>query len=291
MRIRSSAVLLFGALLLLPLHAAGQKVVPAPPAGMEAMAVQPLDAVSAPGAVFVSGTIPALEAVPGIDAGSASQDFLFHQPDFTLTLRGGMFLSRADSEVFDDVVRLHTIERSDFNTGSGGIEAGLALGERLELVVGLDGGQATLDSEMRDWVENGQPIVQTTRLRNGPTFTGGLKAYLFPRGESISQFAWTPRRANLFVGAGLGGTGYEFEQWGDFVDELNELVVTGDFVSSGGAFAAYASGGLDIALNNRVSLVGEARYLWSKTKLGLDFDLRELDLSGLRLTAGLGFRL
>ncbi len=147
-------------------------------------------------------------------------------------------------------------------------------------------------SEFRDWLEaNGDPILQTTRLRQGPNVAVGVKGYLLPRGESISRLAWIPARVNAFAGAGMGAGWYEFHQTGDFVDEEEEIIFTADFISSGSSFYPYLTGGLEFSVTPRTSIVGEARYMWADQEMQRDFaQFDPIDLSGLRLTAGLAVR-
>lgn len=238
-------------------------------------------------------------AVQGVAPGQAmpvpsTPDFLFRRPNMTLTFRGGVFLNNTDSEIFDFVFDALTLQKSDFRSGSLGIEAGFWMGDRLEAVIGGDLSPGiTRRSEDRDFVEDpsGAPIEQFTRLRQGPSITGGLKLHLLPRGESISRFAWTPARINASVGAGIGWTAYQFEQWGDFVDRASLEIFTADFVSTGSAFSPYVTGGLELSLNNRMSIVTEGRYIRARDDLERDFDFMRIDLSGFQLTAGLAFRL
>lgn len=227
------------------------------------------------------------------DPDSPDVDFLFGRPNLSITLRGGMFLNRSSSDVYDEAFRQLTLEADDFRGGSGGAEVGVWIGDRLEAVVGGDWSRVTRHSESRDWVEeNGDPIEQSTRLRHGPALAVGAKAYLFPRGESISRFAWTPTAFNAFVGGGVGLTWFEFEQWGDFVDEVEETIFRADFRSEGYAPSPYVSGGAEYSLSNRTSLTTEARYIWANSNLGRDFvGFEPIDLSGLRITAGLAFRI
>jgi hypothetical protein len=279
-------LLLSGTLLLLPLHLSAQQSAPA-------LGEIGTTAGSAAAVDTFEGTDTSAGLLPGDpDVVPSNPDFLFRRPVVTFSVRGGMFMNRGSSEIHDLAVRDLTLERSDFRGGSGGLELGFWTGDRLEIVLGGDWSEVSLASESRNWVEeDGRPIQQMTRLRNGPSLTAGIKGYLAPRGDAISRFAWTPRKMNAFVGAGFGWTGYEFEQWGDFVDEQQELIFAADIASSGGAFTTYATGGLEYSLTNRISAIGEARYSWARSALGSQFDFMELDLSGLRLMAGLGFRI
>ncbi len=230
-----------------------------------------------------------------LEAQSPRPDFLFEQPVFSLTFRGGAFLNRADAQIYRFTTERLTVDRSDFRGATFGAEFAAWLGDRFEFTAGLDGGSTTLDSEYRDWDEevNGTriPIRQRTTLDLFPFLTVGGRAYLSPRGEAISRLAWVPTRMNAFVGGGIGGGWYSFNQSGDFVDEDEAIVFSADFTSEGSAFITYVSAGGEYLLSRRTALVGEARYLWGSDDMTGDFArFRDIDLSGLRVTAGLALR-
>lgn len=236
----------------------------------------------------------ALVMAPVVLAGQAAPpDFHFRGPTISLTLKGGMFLPRAQSDVFDFTTAQLTLDRSDFRSPSGGGEVGVWFGNRTELVVGFDLSQVTRNSELRDWVEeNGDPILQDMRFASGPTGYVGGKVYLLPLGEQFGQFVWIPRTLNAHVGGGLGRTSYTFEQWGDFVDEEEGTIFTGDFTSTGESLMYYASGGVDVRFLQRTYLTFEGKYQWADARLNSSnfSGFEPIDLSGLRLSVGLSFR-
>jgi hypothetical protein len=229
---------------------------------------------------------------------SAEPDFLFQAPRLTLTLRTGLFSYRAQDAAgsfFDVTTENFTTERSDFRSVQLGAELAVALDPRLDLTVAFDGGSLALDHESRFFEElDGTPIFQSTRIRSGPAAQVGLRGYLLPRGEQVSSLAWVPARFAPFVGAGAGYSGYDVRQWGDFPFSTGEgdFIQYDDLSGSGGAGLLYASGGADISIRRNLALALEARYQWSETELDGDFRFSDptLDLSGLRLTAGLSVR-
>ncbi len=81
--------------------------------------------------------LAAVVSVPGapelVAQSSSSPDFLFSRPGISLTLRGGAFLPRGQSGVFDFAVERLTVDRSDFRGGSLGAEFGIWVGDRLEV--------------------------------------------------------------------------------------------------------------------------------------------------------------
>lgn len=220
-------------------------------------------------------------------------DFLFQRPRVSLGIRSGFFLHRGNSELHEFTTDRFTLSSSDFVGMTLGVEGGVWLDSRLELTFGLDGSRLTRRSSDREWVDDddGSEIRQTTRVRHGPSASFGVRWYVRDRGERLSTFVWLPSRWNAFVGGGGGITGYRFEQWGDFVDDVDEIIFNDRFASEGSAFFPYVSGGAELGLSPRAALVVEGRYQWGRDHLSSDFgDFDPLDLAGARLTAGLSYR-
>lgn len=225
-------------------------------------------------------------------------DFLFREPRGTIGLRGGMFFHRADSDLFTFTEERFTVDRSDYRAASFGVELSIWLGDRWEVNAAVDGSRVTLDSEYRDFVEDdgsedGLPIRQQTRLTEGPVFSVGGRWYALERGDRLGQFAWTPSPWNAFLGGGGAVSSYVFELSGDFVDEIDSTISTNEFRSSGTTFLPFLSAGVERSLSDRSTFVIEGRYLWGSEDLGRDFAddfIDPLDLSGLRVTAGIFLR-
>ncbi len=244
-----------------------------------------------PTAVSVPSAAPAATTAP-------DPDFLFRAPRVTLTLRTGRFWYRADAppgSFYDVTTRDYTVETSDFRSLDLGAELSVAVNDRLDLTVGFDGGRVELHHESRDFEElDGSPIFQSTRIRSGPAAQVGLRGYILPRGEQLSTFAWVPSPVAPFVGGGVGWMGYDVRQWGDFVFTTSEgdFIQADDLTANGGTAILYASAGTDVALRRNLALTLEGRYQWADADLRGNFRFGNptLDLSGLRLTAGVSVR-
>jgi hypothetical protein len=242
-------------------------------------------------------TVGVLGGAPAEVAGQGTRaverpDFLFSQPKVSLTVRTGLQQFRAQGQFYDFVIREFSVEREDFRGAGLGVEFGFAASDRIELLFAMDGGGVQVSTESRDWEEaDGSPIRQDTRVRVGPAAQAGVRLLLIPRGESLTQLAWAPNSIVPFVSGGAGYTAYSLRQWGDFVDAQAAEIFAADFVSSGGTALAFAGGGVDIKVGRSLYAVFEGRYQWSSAELAGDFARFEpLDLSGLRLTAGLSVR-
>ena len=208
-----------------------------------------------------------------------------------------MFFHRADSDLFTFTEDRFTVDRSDYRGVSFGGEISYWLGERWEVNAAVDGSRVTLDSEYRDLVEDdgsedGLPIRQRTRLTEGPVFSVGGRWYVNDRGSRLGQFAWTPTPWNAFVGGGAAASSYALQLSGDFVNETDSSISTNEFRSTGTAFLPFVSAGAERSLSDRVAFVVEGRYFWGNEALSRDFAdfVDPLDLSGLRVTAGIFLR-
>ncbi|TVP77475.1 MAG: hypothetical protein EA352_03545 [Gemmatimonadales bacterium] len=189
------------------------------------------------------------------------------------------------------------VERSDFGGGTLGVELGIRGGEHLEILLGIDGGQTTVNHASRRFEElDGSPIRQSTRVRFGPAVQAGLAVYPLGRGETLGTFAWVPRTIAPFAAGGIGVGAWEFRQFGDFVDEDppeggGPVIFADDFASDGAAFLTWAAAGVELSLRHNLALVLEGRYQWSESAFDGDFGLFDpIDLSGSRLTVGLTAR-
>ncbi len=217
-------------------------------------------------------------------------DFLFGRPDGTLGVRFTWLSGRAGSDWYDFVTDQLTLERKNFNGPGVGTDVGITLHPRMDLMVGFDYSQTSTPSEYRRFVDNNRlPIEQTTELR-GATLSGGLKFALTERGRDVGRLAWVPRKLVPYVGAGGGAMWFKVRQFGDFVDYVDLSVFTDAFESSGWAPTAHVFGGVDIRVLRRGYVTFDARYTWAKGDLGADWiDFDPIDLSGLRLSAGINF--
>lgn len=233
-------------------------------------------------------------ADPG-SSGSTSQSpsgFRFSAPRTALGLRLGYTFNRAGSDVYDFITDQLTVEKSDFNAFTFASDFSWFLNERVELALGLEYSRASKRSEFRDYVDQDDiPIVQDNRLTQVP-LTVSVRVYLTQRGRSVGQYAWVPSTFAAYVGGGGGGTWYRLEQFGEFVDFRDLVIFEDAFVSDGWVLSAHVLGGLDIKLSRSIGLVLEARYQFASADLrGSYVGFDPIDLNGLRLMAGVSFKL
>jgi len=218
-------------------------------------------------------------------------DFLFQKSSGYFGIRIGEFFPKADSDIFRMVTRELTLKKSDFRASDVGLDAGISIYERVDLVFSLDDSERTKKSEFRDYVdEQGLPITQETYYSQ-QMLTAGIKYLFIPRGRQVGHYAYLPSRIVPFVSAGGGLIWYNFKQYGDFVDSTTLEIFSAVLESSGTAPVLYLGGGTDIRLFQAAYLTLDLRYSWAKRDMeGAFVGFDPIDLSGLRLTAGLQWR-
>lgn len=210
-----------------------------------------------------------------------------------LTIRGGGFFPRGQSNLFDDISDLYTregsgdtqprgVQTSDWDSFTGGIAYFSKVARNVELGVSVDGYERRFDTSYRSYTRpDGSEIRQTLRLR------------MIPIGLSL-RFGPTSRRARFapYVEVGGDAIDYQYEEFGDFIDFFDPSlpVISDSFLSNGWAFGFHAAGGLKIPLNPDFSIVGEGRYQWAKDHMDEDFHNNEIDLSGWSATVGFNIR-
>lgn len=264
-----------------------------------------------PVARLLVGAVVAGLALSIPEAAHAQSDFLLKRPALTISVFGGWAMPGEDSDLFDFARQELTLDDGDFSSALGMVEAALRVTERLDVALGLEHTSRSVASEMREWVTiDDLPIPRTTKFSRTRFLASG-KAYLLPRGRSISQYAWVPYRWSPYIGAGGGISHYEFSQAGDFVVEPDETdeSETGDtdesetddtaeifedrLESDGSGLTAHVLVGAQLSLTPRFLLRGEYRYIWGSADVNdSDFlGFNPIDLSGSRVMLGVAVRM
>jgi hypothetical protein len=228
-------------------------------------------------------------------AGAEAQrpDFLFRTPVASFSIRGGVAIPTAGSEIFDEVTQRLTLGGSDFVAPALSGELGVRINDRFEALFGVGWSRSSAKSEFREYVDQDDlPIEQTTHLARVPV-TAGIRYSLVPTGQSIGRFAWIPSRIVPYIGANAGAMWYRFDQAGDFVDELDDdlPVFTDQLFSDGWSAMGQAIGGVDFTVGRRTALNIDARYTFASADMSRDFvDFDAIDLSGFQTTLGISWR-
>jgi opacity protein-like surface antigen len=170
---------------------------------------------------------------------------------------------------------------SDFSNITFGAEWLIPLGNFLEIGAGVNYYSDKVPSFYLDLTNtNGSEITQTLRLRTVP-ITGTIRLVMTGRQAKVQPY----------VGAGVAVVPWDYSESGDFVDP-NMAVFRWDFKDSGTAVGAVFFGGLRVALNRRVALGTEFRYLLVDAPLdqSVGFQGTRLDLGGMTYQGSLIFR-
>jgi opacity protein-like surface antigen len=225
-------------------------------------------------------------ATPAL-AQDAGDGFLFQRPSGSWSLRGGLAMPSAHSDLFSFTTSNLTVNHGDFSAADFGADLAFTVTPQLDLVFDLSYSGMKKGSESRNYVDNNQlPIQQSTSFQRTPV-TVSARYYLTARGRQIGHYAWVPNRIVPYVGAGVGGMYYEFDQKGDFVDASTLAVFPDAFHSGGWAPMAQLLAGVEWGIGTRWALKTEARYLTANATPSSDFTgFHRIDLSGFTTSAG-----
>jgi outer membrane protein W len=170
---------------------------------------------------------------------------------------------------------------SDFNNITVGAEWLIPLGNFLELGAGVNYYSETIPSFYPELTnQSGSDITQSLRLQTVPV-TGTLRLIMTGRRAAVQPY----------VGAGVAVVPWNYSESGDFVDE-NLDIFRWEYKDSGTAVGAVVFGGLRVALNRKVAIGGEFRYLMVDAPLdqNVGFQGTRLDLSGMTYQGSVIFR-
>jgi hypothetical protein len=217
-----------------------------------------------------------------------SADFLFGRPHAWLAITGTLLVPRADGDLFKFLSDQLTIKRSDFRTPAFTATVGVPIARQLDVVSDFEVSAHNVQSNYRQFVRaDRSEITQTTEL--GQAALGvGVRYMPLGRGQSISRYAYLPRRVVPYVGAGLNFEHYKFWQYGDFVDFVDSSIFSHSFQSAGWSVGSQVEAGADIQIWRVLYVNAGMRYVWAHAKLSDDFvGFDGIDLSGLKTSSGL----
>lgn len=243
------------------------------------------------GAMAVVGC--SLLGIPTTLSGQEYQDdYLFHQPNATLSFNMGFSLPTASSDIFEEAFEIYTLEKGELTSFLIGGGVSFFVNDRLDL--GFDFSYASSDSwvEYVEYVDNNDlPIEHKIRFMQVP-LTLSAKYYLMDRGREIGNLSWIPTTWAPYIGGGGGRTYYEFEQVGDFIDFVDFSVFPTQFLSEGWAWVGHVLGGVQWSVSPKFIVTAEGRYSFASAEMDRpDYrDYDAIDLSGFNGIIGFGVR-
>lgn len=241
-------------------------------------------------AFLLAGVLPF--STPRECPAQMSRDFRFGEPHVSLAFNMGYRFPTAGSDIYDQLVADHTLDKKDFQALVVGGTFGLRLSNRLEASFDLSYANSNTQSEYREWVDQDDlPIIQNTSLTWMP-MTGSLRVFLWDRGRRISNLAWVPTQWTPYVGGGGGWVYYKLRQAGDFVDFQTYEIFSDVIRSDGYAGTFHLLAGAEWSIGPSFYLTGEGRYSWADADLDQNafYGFQPIDLSGFHVTAGIAVR-
>jgi hypothetical protein len=217
--------------------------------------------------------------------------FAFGTPRGFFLVKGGLYVPRANSDIYTFNEDQLTLDGNSFISGLFGLDVGVSLNDRVDVVFGFEYSSASPVSEFRDFVDEfNAPITQQTRLRQAP-LTASVRFNLVERGRAVGSYAWVPTSAVPYLGAGGGIVWWRYEQFGDFIDFRDLTIFTDHFLTEGWDPELHVFGGVDVNISPRFAINIEARYGWAEGELAPAFvGFEPIDLAGFRATGGASFR-
>src|SRR5262249_13573980 len=141
-----------------------------------------------------------------------------------------------------------TVERADFRAPAFIGAVGVPIARRFDVVGDFEISDHPVQSEYRHYVKaDRSEITQTTEL--GQTAIAvGVRFMPLGRGQSISRYAYVPRRVVPYVGAGLNVARYKFSQQGEFVDFVDLSIFSHSFLANGWSVGSQVEAGADLQI-------------------------------------------
>jgi opacity protein-like surface antigen len=195
----------------------------------------------------------------------------------------GQYALDGDSQYWNDKFFDFTGQVSDFDDIVLGIDYTRRLGDRLRLIAGGSFYEGESDQAYFDFVDGaGNDIFHTTTLRLD-TATVALAFNLAGPGASVIPY----------IGAGGGLYAWELEENGDFIDfdVFPPEIFSGSFIDDGVTLGWFWTAGIEVPVSSSFIVFAQGRWHDAEDDLSGDFqDLGKLDLSGVEVTGGFGWR-
>ena len=201
-----------------------------------------------------------------------------------VSVYGGLFQPRAQGSIFDLTTANLTVDRGDFRMARGGLDVSVRIRPRLHLFLGAETGETSFSSQARP-AEGGSASSpqQSTELKMNSAFHGGVAADLHRSNSG----------ALVVQGlAGIGRSGYRFEQVGSFPDASRPGESFQGTLSTKGSGTVGFVGVRGIrSLTGPVALTVDLRAQRGEADVGGDYlDFPAISLSGFSLSVGAAMR-
>jgi hypothetical protein len=214
-------------------------------------------------------------------------------PQNAFQVRFGGFFPSGGGPLWSDVEDRFTLDAGDFDGEVFGVSYVSSLTNSWELGVHLDFFGETVLSAEQDFVdEDGFAIYHDTEFDQTP-LTLDIR-YLFGGRYRIRPGGVRVLKPVVYVGASAGVDFWDYEEFGDFVDDSNPadpFVYSDHFSEDGEAFQYGVLAGVELPVEPYFHVVFEGRYTWADDNLESDLAfLRSIELGGASAFFGLSFR-
>jgi hypothetical protein len=208
-----------------------------------------------------------------------------------VSFKVGYFMPRGESDIWTENAETFTLEVDDFNGFAGGIELSWFLNQYITVAGGVDFYRKTVDTEYRDFLgDDGQPIFQNFKLTVVPV-TATVK--FTPLGNGSPSYSGEKDTPFVpWVGGGIGVYSYQYEEDGEFIDDSDDSIFRGNFLSENEVgFGAHVAGGIIVPIGLKFDVFGEVKYAWVDADLSDEFSgFEPIDLGGISYFFGGSYR-
>jgi hypothetical protein len=182
--------------------------------------------------------------------------------------RIGGFFPTGGGDFWETNEAAFTLDSSDFDGFTGGIGYAMSMSNYVDLGFNADFYAESVRSADRFFNDQfGNPILHDTRLFEMPLT---IDVKIMPAGRFARRGPdgrHYVRRPVPYIGGGIGGIYWQYEEEGDFV--ASDLSVVYDrLTESGMAFETHAFAGIEFPMSPGWNLTLEGRYSWSDTNVG-----------------------
>jgi hypothetical protein len=209
--------------------------------------------------------------------------------DGAFNFRLGFFFPTGHGDFWEANEAAFTLDHSDFNGLMGGVGYTASINNYVEFDVNADFYAASSSSADRAYTDlYGYPILHDSRLAIYPVTVGFRVLPAGRFGRRGAEGKHYVRRPVFYLGAGIGGSYWLYEEEGDFVaSDLS--IVYARFTESGVAFETHAMIGIEFPVAPQWNITLEARHSWSEVTPGGSFSVvnpGRLDLGGTSVFLG-----
>jgi hypothetical protein len=218
--------------------------------------------------------------------------------------RFGGFFPTGSSDFWEYQEANYTLDHSDFNGPTGGVGYTASINNYFEFDVNADfyyGSTRSADRFITD--ENQNSILHDTRLAIYPVTVGFRVLPAGRYGRRGPEGRHYVRRPVPYIGGGIGGAYWQYEEEGDFAfldaGSPTGLSVFYDRVQDSGLeFEKHVMLGIEFPVSPEWSLGFEVRHSWAETTVGSGFPSvalelqppQKLDLGGTSVLFGASLR-